>query len=49
MQCDRLRETIVSLEEVLLLKNKSVSSLSVKNRGSAQLLRNSSEKVFYLF
>jgi hypothetical protein len=38
-------KTIASLEEALLQKNKTVSSLSGKNRGLTKLLSNGSEKV----
>jgi len=43
-QTGELNQTIASLQESLLQKNKDVSSLSGKNRGLAKLLNNSSEK-----
>ena len=44
IQTDELKQTIASLQEALLQKDKDVSSLSGKNRGLAKLLNNSSEK-----
>ncbi|MCL2506054.1 MAG: IS66 family transposase, partial [Alphaproteobacteria bacterium] len=44
IQTGELTQTIASLQEALLQKNKDVSSLSGKNRGLAKLLNNSSEK-----
>ena len=44
IQTGELTQTIASLQEALLQKDKDVSSLSGKNRGLAKLLNNSSEK-----
>jgi hypothetical protein len=45
VKMNEMAQTIESLQEALLQKNKDLSSLSGKNRGLTKLLGNSSEKV----